>query len=493
MVKEILNYNFVPGHIGDGDFAALFEKRRRDSCFAFVHSTDSGDIVALRDHLGTVPLYYRVTAEGVRFSVSLADLATEQDVFDRRGVDSFLSIGTARLAPLIRGVGIVPPGSVIRFGTNGAPPEVLYRYHVPTEGRVSASIDDLADELDRLMLQAITRTVKADPVGLYMSGGIDSGLVAIYLKRAGAAVNAYTSATSGTSGVEIPFAKTIAAKAEVRNHAIVPLDTGRYAQYVRDAHHLYGSPHGTSTLIGVSSLWQHSSIGAEQQVYLGQNADAMTCSTSRQYLVYFLHRLPRTVRRRLHPALGCPSALSDYLSLTSLGKVTEYDDFSRRYGTLDPLSLLTLAGQYIAATPRSGECLSLPAVRRGVIASNPYYDMDVVEHCLQTPLRHRIAVSRSSKVFLTLDKKVYRKLAERHLPRELVYRKKGFTIPFHRDEASRAFQSSLPRDWCGESLTDSEQRFAASVLTHFAREHHIAECISDRNHSEIRPVSTVTG
>jgi asparagine synthetase B (glutamine-hydrolysing) len=471
-VKEILNYNFDPAHIHDGDFAAVYESRRRDSCFAFVYRTDGGDTVALRDHLGAVPLYYRATPEGISFSVSLGDLVKAGDEFDDRGLDAFLSFGTAKLAPLIRGVAAVPPGAVIRFAPHSQTPETVHQYRVPAEADfASCPMADLVDELDRLLGQAITRTIAADPVGLYMSGGIDSGLIARHLKRAGVTVNAYTSSPWGPRTEGIRLAKLNAAITGVDNHTILPLDPGKIAEYAGQAPRLYGGPKANSTHLAAVSLWRESSIGAEQQVYFGMNADTVACSIGRQSHVYFLHRLPSAVKRRLHPTLRFRDPLADYLSFSTDGRLIECEWFARRYGDLGPLRLLTLAGMYI---DELGEYLALPAVRRGVPASDPYHDLDLVEFWLRVPLRHRVRVARSRKRPIRLDKLVQRKLAERHFPSEVVDQKRAFTVPFARDRAARRFEESLPRHFAGKELRNFEERFAASVLTRFATEHELA-------------------
>jgi Asparagine synthase len=471
-MQELLNYNFDAAHVHDRDFGALYRTRRRDSIFAFAYRDDDGTVFALRDHLGAAPLYWRHAAGEPRFSTSLADLVEDGDELDEHGVELFLAFGTTKLGPLVRGIGVVPPGSVVRFGPDGVPVTV-YHYDIAVDPMLALSRADLVDELDRLMRQAVGRSLRHDDVGIYMSGGIDSALTAIYLKQAGARVTAYTSAPWGEGGLEVPFAKINAERTGVDEHVIVPLETARYQRYVDASRELYGSPFGQTTMIGVTSLWDSGSLAARGQIYFGQNTDTMTCSTAQQELVYFLHRIPRELRRRLDQRLCCTTMLADYLSLYTHGQVTRYEPFERVYGGLDPLRLLTLAGMLVVHSPVDGECLSLPAVRRGIPASNPYYDVDLVEFCLRIPLRHRIGVSRSSKIGLTLDKRAYRMLAERHLPKELVHRKKAFTVPFKRDDETRSFQASLPATFGDRILVGDQERFAASVLAPFVDEHRL--------------------
>jgi hypothetical protein len=471
-VHELLNYNFVPGDLRDGDFAALYERRRRDSVFAFAYRNEAGETIALRDHIGIAPLYYRDGPGGLRFALAMNDLVEEGDELDDYGTRLFLAHGTAKLGPPVRGVKTVPQGTVIRFRADGST-EVLYEYRLPSEPLPSLTLDELADETDRLMRAAVERTVKTDSVGLYMSGGIDSALVAIYLKRAGVEVSAYTSAPWGEGGSDVGPSKMNVQLAGVDRHTIVPLDTADYARHVDASRRLYGSPHGVTTLIGVASLFDGSDIGDCEQVYLGHNTDTMTCSTGAQYLVYFAQNLPRAVRRRVHPDLCHEDVLSNFFSFQTCGYEPDCEVFPDAYRDLDGVRLLTLGAIYVTQTPAHSELLVDPVIQQGAVASGPYYDMDLVEFCLRLPRRQRISYSRSATLKLQIDKRVFRKVAERYLPPEIVNRKKAFTIPFARDEASRAYEAALPTRWGDRPLDDRRHRFTAKMLGEFARDHGI--------------------
>lgn len=108
-IKILLNYNFNPLDIADNDFKSLFEKRRRDSCFAFVYQKD-GKIYAIRDHIGTAPLYFRKINDEIKFSVNLNSLIINRScILDPEGVRYFIAFGTPKLKSLLNEVKIVPP------------------------------------------------------------------------------------------------------------------------------------------------------------------------------------------------------------------------------------------------------------------------------------------------------------------------------------------------------------------------------------------------
>jgi len=463
-MKILLNYNFNPDDITDQDFNALFSERRRDSIFAFVYETEAA-LYAIRDHLGIVPLYYQQDATGLHFSLSFSSLVQPGAEIDYTGLRSFLAFGTTKLVSPIVGVQIVPAGSVLRFDKTSGKRQVVFEYRVkPRERSIWATMKNLVAETDELLLQAVQRLAQHEVAGLYLSGGIDSALIGIYLARLGVKVNAYTSAPWGKGSSEIPYAKTNASVINVRQHFLDYLESENYLPAFQSIAPTYGGPHGTSTAIGVTRLWQNTPIADEQQIFLGQNTDTMTCSVPAQYLIYLSAFLPRFILKRY----GLPHAnvLRNYLHLASRRTIDDHPLLALLTARpdLSTLQRLTMAGMYIAHTPSDGEVLAQPAIHRNTLVSNPYYDMDLIEFCLSIPLRHRLAYSENSKTKVKLEKNIFRRVALQHLPRELVYRKKSFTISFERDSRTQSFMNSLPTSLLGIDLKDAESRFAAGVF-----------------------------
>ncbi len=463
--RVLLSYNFDQKDIEDHQFETLFCERRRDAAFAFAYSRD-GYIYALRDHLGTIPLYYRYTSQGIRFSTNLTELINPEDELVPQGVVTYLKFGTPKLSPLVSGIYLVPPGTVIQIDPRTQTVTQLYRYSLtPRKIPTNTSLKDLTEELDVLFSQAIHRLIQFQTVGLYLSGGIDSALIGIYLRKAGVAVNAYTSAPWGRISSDVPLAKANAQLIGVNNHAIDYLETSDYPHAIAHIPNLYKQPHGTTTAIGVSNLWLHTHIAQEKQVFLGQNSDTMLCSVPAQHLTYFAYTLPFLLRRRLHPAFQHRNLVTSYLTLAKR--------FSQPLDTLCTLippqsftriQKLTHAGIFVAHTPSDGEVLTQPALSHNIVASNPYYDVDLIEFAMGIPFHHRVTINRASKLKVVFEKKILRALAIRYLPRTTVFRKKGFAVSFARDKQSSRLARELPTHWGTLQLERIDERFAAKIL-----------------------------
>lgn len=464
-MKILLNYNFNPSDIIDEDFESLFKIKRRDSCFAFVYQKNN-TIYAIRDHLGTVPLYFRFINNEIKFSTTLTLLVDSNCHLDLESLRYFITFGTPKLKPLLKEIKIVPPGSVIKIDPKSHKTQIIYRYRieVPIEP-LKYSFTKYIDKLDELLLKAVKRTCQFNEVGLYLSGGIDSALTGIYLKKLGVKVNAYTVAFWGRSSSEIPFAKINAAKIGVDNHYIDFLETEKYKKAVSFTPNLYGFPHGTTAGIGIASLWMNCPIRNEKQIYAAQGCDTANCSTVQQYISYFLNFLPKFIGQKLHKSFKYKDLLQNYISFSTWSLVNNYKEL-KEY--IDPrpsaITLLSLAGMYLVHTPSDGEVLSGPVINHNIIFSDPFYDMDMIEFFLKIPFKFRVALSRQTKTKIYFDKIIVRKLAERYLPKDLIRHKIGSAVSLTRDEKTKSIISNIPTQIYGIPLSNDELKFRAKIL-----------------------------
>ena len=464
-IKILLNYNFNPLDIINGDFDLLFKKKRRDSCFAFVYQKNNR-IYAIRDHLGIVPLYFRFSDNQIKFSTNLISLMDQNCQFDLEGLKYFIAFGTPKLEPLFKEIKIVPPGSVIKINPLTHEIKIIYQYkiEIPTKTQ-KHSLSEYINKLDKLLLNALKRTIQFDEVGLYLSGGIDSGLTGIYLKKLGVKVRTYSSAPWGQRSSEIPFIKINLSKIRAEDYYIDFLETNKYKDMLAYIPILYGFPHGTTTGIGVASLWKNTPIKNEKQIYGAQGCDTVTCSVPAQSHIYILDFLPKFIRGKLHKDIKYDDILQNYFSFSTSGLVSDYKNFQKYiYPHLSRINLLSLAGLYVVHTPSDGEVLSGPTINHNILFSNPFYDIDVIKFFLTIPIRFRITFSNKVKTKIYLDKIIVRKLAEKYLPKDLVWRKKGFSVSLERDAQTISLISDIPSNIFGIPLKNNEFKFRAKIL-----------------------------
>ncbi|HJU43109.1 MAG TPA: asparagine synthase (glutamine-hydrolyzing) [Vicinamibacterales bacterium] len=143
-------------------------------------------LLLARDRLGKKPLYYREHADGgVTFASEIKSL-TEDASFDRRlnarALSQYLSLNyTLTSDAILHGVRKLPPGHYRVFAERRTTPPVMY-WDVAESFRRRTSHrtpEAAADELRSLLDEAVRiRLVSDVPLGLFLSGGIDSTTLA---------------------------------------------------------------------------------------------------------------------------------------------------------------------------------------------------------------------------------------------------------------------------------------------------------------------------
>jgi asparagine synthase (glutamine-hydrolysing) len=147
-------------------------------------------LLLLRDRAGVKPLYYAWNGSQLWFGSELKALRAFRAwpaEIDRDALGEYLQYGYVS-APrsIYRDVKKLLPGHWLELGEVGEP--VTRSYWSPYETRepLTGSEEDLEHELEALMIDAFRlRTIADVPVGVFLSGGIDSSAVAAILQRHG--------------------------------------------------------------------------------------------------------------------------------------------------------------------------------------------------------------------------------------------------------------------------------------------------------------------
>ncbi|SMH47740.1 asparagine synthase (glutamine-hydrolyzing) [Azospirillum agricola] len=160
---------------------------RMNGQFAFaVYDLTRRRLVLGRDHVGIAPLFLADTAEGLVFGSEIKALLRHPAVprrVDLTGLDQILTFpGPVSPRTLFEGVESLEPGTVLVVESSGARRRSVYwDLDYPEAGAIDDSrpADSWVEELDAALRQAVRYRLQADvPVGAYLSGGLDSSLIA---------------------------------------------------------------------------------------------------------------------------------------------------------------------------------------------------------------------------------------------------------------------------------------------------------------------------
>src|SRR3954463_10607612 len=161
--------------------------------FAFaLYERKAGRLVLARDRLGIKPLYLAQTPGRIRFASTLPALLAAGDVdttLDPIALHHYMSWHSVVPPPrtILAGVRKLPPATVRTIEPDGRSSDVLY-WDPPAsrpEGEALSPREWQELVLDALR-RAVDRRMVADvPVGVLLSGGLDSSLVVALLAEAG--------------------------------------------------------------------------------------------------------------------------------------------------------------------------------------------------------------------------------------------------------------------------------------------------------------------
>src|SRR4051812_23922604 len=205
--------------------------------FAFVvHERDTGRVVLARDRLGIKPLYLAETPNRLRFASTLPALlksvgrAGEMDTsIDPVALHHYLTWHAVVPAPrtLLNGVRKLPPATVRVIEADGTSTENRYweaRYERRHE-HTNWSARDWEDAVEEALRVAVRRRLVADiPVGVLLSGGLDSSLIVGLLAQEGqtglATFSIGFEAVGGHEGDEFAYSDVIAQHFATDHHRI---------------------------------------------------------------------------------------------------------------------------------------------------------------------------------------------------------------------------------------------------------------------------------
>lgn len=175
---------------------------RLNGMFAFaLYDARIQKVFLARDRAGEKPLFYAQANGELRFASELkglmADSAFNHSI-NYEALDCYLSIGyvPGELC-LVQGVNKLPPAHAILFDCAMGTVKVWRYWSLPEQVVLptSSQIDEVAllDELEALMQDAVRRQLVADvPVGVLLSGGVDSSLITAMAVRESSRVKTFT-------------------------------------------------------------------------------------------------------------------------------------------------------------------------------------------------------------------------------------------------------------------------------------------------------------
>lgn len=188
-----------------------------DGMFAFaILDIANNNLVLARDRMGEKPLYYQQSKNGFFFASELKSILSINGI-DRQinhiALDCLLGFG---YVPgdfcIIEGVKKLPQASYLTYniGDDNLIVKTYWTYPLPTKNLTQEQL--LVEKLDMLLGNSVRSEMIADvPVGVMLSGGLDSSLITAYAAEENRDIYTFTVGFEGYGGAdERHFARQVA-------------------------------------------------------------------------------------------------------------------------------------------------------------------------------------------------------------------------------------------------------------------------------------------
>jgi asparagine synthase (glutamine-hydrolysing) len=434
-------------------------------------------LLLARDHFGIKPLYYRVADGYLAFASELTALRRVQDEAPAGNIDAIELYLRFQYIPtphtIYRNVYKLPPASylVIDFdGEHSAPVKYWDFKFKPNRWK---SDDEWEAEAEATIRDSVKAHLVADvPFGCFLSGGVDSTLVALNMSRLlDHPVEAFAIGFKEPDYSELEYAEQAARRCGIKLHTAVVEDNSLDFLPELIAH--YGEPFGDSSAI---PTWHVSKLAREKvpMVLSGDGGDegfggyfgyqhwAQHDPRAKAYTLLragtrgSFYRFRQAFRERL--AAGTWNDIGKWqetITFVSLEKRRKL--WRQKYGEV--VDVKADVFEQSAARARHNDCVAfaqyldyqtyLPcdiltkvdvaSMYHGLEVRTPLIDLRVVELASRLPLDQRFRMNGSQS---PIRKYLLKRVLERTFPWSFVHReKKGFAIPrdlwFLRDQPQR--------------------------------------------------------
>ena len=434
-------------------------------------------LVLARDRLGVKPVYYALSPAGDRLAFAsetkaLLELPWLARTLDPNAITAFMNFSSVPgEMTCFREVRKLLPGHVATFERGRF--DAREYWDVSFERQRTWAANDLLDELDALLRDSVRLRLISDvPLGVFLSGGVDSGVVAAIAAQCSSGPVEAFSVGYGSEGAymdELPYARAVAERYGMHHHALVLEPAQLLSQFERVTWFLdepCGDPAAFLTLALSEFARRHvttslSGLGGDE--LFGGYRRYLAAKYQRQYL-----RLPSAIRE------GVIRPMFDLLPENQSGRVLNGIRLARKFVRSvgrDARTTWAQTTSYLPSYPGAVFAGAMESVTRDTFRDSGfeghwqrsagvhdpvdramYMDtkMYLPDQLLLLQDKMSMAVSLEAreplldyrlvelaatipaglKIRGTMLKAVFKRVAERYLPSSCIYReKKGFAPP----------------------------------------------------------------
>jgi len=434
------------------EYGENFLERLRGMFALALWDRRSRRLLLARDRLGIKPLYYSKQGGCLAFASEVQPLLRLPWISRRMDPEAlglyFRTYTVQDPHSIMADIQRVEPGGILTINTSGL--HARRWWQLSAELR-APDMEQSAKDLTRLLEETVSQHLAADvPVGVALSGGVDSSLVAVLAARR-PGLHSFSLVQPGSLHDEGPEAAAFAAAIGTMHHEVQlpPLTPALFERFVRSA----DEPFAISSGLGLYALAQAAAQNGVKVLLTGDGGDELFAGYPWRHAAALDGKGQDPDPARAYAALSCyngPNTLGallapEFLAAAGTGWQEVLAKQYRECPVPDPLARRlytdlrsTLTGEMLAKTDRM-------TMAHGVEGRVPLLDHRVVEYAMSLPAALKISGGQG--------KAVLRHVAEGLLPHTILSRpKRGFNICIADSLASQQ------KDWTISVLERAEAR-----------------------------------
>lgn len=288
----------------------------------------------VRDHFGVKPLYFGNIESDIVFSSSARAVALHPKVDRSLNPDSVREYLQFRYVPsgrhFYRGVETLPPGTYLKIRDSGRRELVHYWRPRARTGVSTLSSNEWVEAIEATLDDVAARQLRSDvPVGLFLSGGVDSSTIAHFAQRhCPYPMTSYTF-SMGEADDEVECARAIAERTGSR-HVTVDHSLTRDFSRLYDAVNCMDMPVGDAIVLPTYLLCEAAARDTKV-VLTGEGADEVFGG--------YVHFAALAKLQRLRRLIPLGHHLGPLVRLLPVALLDRHFDYQASLGTLGRMKL----------------------------------------------------------------------------------------------------------------------------------------------------------
>lgn len=259
-------------------------------------------LVLARDRMGIKPLYYARREDDLFFGSELKAILIHPEI-DRRlsldGLDCYLSLNYVPCPwTLVEGIEKLPPGHWLEWRDGEVYSESYWQ--LPFGVRSDWTLESAREELDGLLRQSVREHLISDvPLGMWLSGGIDSSTILHYAAESGAPLKTFSISFQGRSFDETAYIREVAHRYQTEHEELDLNPETNLREVIEEFSYYSDEP---SADAGALPVWFLSKLSKSRVTVSlsGEGADELFGG----YLTHRANRIAALARRLPRPALS---------------------------------------------------------------------------------------------------------------------------------------------------------------------------------------------